>query len=33
MLIQIAEILLPLAALFLFIVLVVRFSIPRNRKG
>ena len=33
MLMQIAGLLLPLAALFLFIVLVVRFSIPRNRKG
>ncbi len=33
MLMQIAGLLLPLAALFLFIVVVVRFSIPRNRKG
>lgn len=33
MLAQIASLVLPLVALFLFIVLVVRFAIPRNRKS
>ena len=30
---SLAAVVLPLVALFLFIVLVIRFAIPRNRKG
>ncbi len=30
---QVAAAVLPIIAVFLFIVLLIRFSIPRNRKG
>jgi hypothetical protein len=30
---QVAAVVLPIAALFLFVVLLVRFAIPRNRRG